>query len=674
MSVRDASAAPVSYAQLRAICICLGLALATHVASLPLWLPLTVGALVALRLRLAALGRAAPGRVLRLVLSALTIGLLFLQFHTFNGLAAGSALLCLMAGLKVLETRTRRDLYIVTLIIYFLILAAMLQNQSFWLLGLVVGVWWLTSAAWLRITAAAPPPGWRRSVGYAGRILAQALPLTVIFWLFFPRFDGPLWQLPPSAGGAESGLSDSMSPGDITDLVQSDDIAFRVHFLAATPPAAQRYWRGPVLHDFDGHTWRRGEAGGDAAGAGTVPQPAAGAYPYSLSLEPHDHHWIFALDWPTRWNLPGAVLTSDYMLVGPAPVSQPIEVLITSVSQVAEPPPLGSAQRRRDTQLPPGRNARTIELARELRDAHADDGGYVQAVLDRFHTEPFYYTLSPPPLGADSVDEFLFETRRGFCGHYASAFATLMRAGGIPARVVTGYHGGTYNRFADYWIVRQSDAHAWVEIWVRNQGWLRVDPTSAVAAGRVERGAADLGSAAPAFAGSWHRTPWLADLRLRIDALRSVWRARILLFDHRSQDALLGLLHIPEPDAQKLVMVLGVGLALGLAYLTWQVRRESQPPEQDPTQRAYARLCRKLASAGLPRSPHEGAEAYGARVARLRPDLAAPVTALCASYSRLRYGPGNGSGTGAARAARQAFAAAVRGFHPGAARRASVSS
>jgi transglutaminase-like putative cysteine protease len=657
MKLPLASTVPVSYAQLRWICACLALALAAHVAALPIWLLVTVCAIAAIRLGLAARGHSAPARAIRLCVAAVSIVLLFAQYRTFNGLAAGTALLSLMAGLKLLETQTRRDVYAVALIIYFLSLAALLRSESFWLLCYLIGVLWLTTAASLRLANSTPLPGWQRSMRYAGRILAQALPLAAIFWLFFPRFDAPLWHMPDDSRSAESGLSDSMSPGDITQLALSDEVAFRVHFVAATPPPQERYWRGPVLHDFDGHTWRRTDSRTPHAAALL---PVGGEYQYKLSLEPHQHHWIFALDWPARWNLPGGILTSDYMLVQAAPVSQPLDIVATSYSHVQAVEPLSAAMRRRDTLLPPDRNPRTLQLSQQLRSAHPDDMDYVRAVLDLFRQQPFFYTLTPPALAEDSVDEFLFETRRGFCGHYASAFAMLMRAAGIPTRVVTGYQGGTFNRFANYWILQQSDAHAWDEIWVEGRGWLRIDPTSAVAPERVEHGLNDAIAVDEPLGSRWHhRTPWLADTRLRLDALRQLWRERILLFDQDSQNKLLGLLDIPEPDGQKLVIVLAIGLTLALTWLTWQVRRELRPPTKDPLIRAYDRLCRKLAAAGVPRNAYEGAEAYGARVAQLRPDLAAAVTALCRRYTRLRYGAGRQSVNP------QRFIAAVRAFISG---------
>ena len=242
--------------ELRAVGACLGLALATHIPTLPAWLTAVVAACVAVRLFLAWRGHAAPNRPVRLGIGAASITILFLQLRTFNGLSAGTALLCLVAGLKFLETHARRDLFALALIIYFLCLSALLRNESFWLLIYLIGVIWLTGATLLRLTPAAPRHGWPLDLRYAGRISAQALPVAVVLWLFFPRFDAPLWQLPAERGSAQSGLSDSMSPGDIAELALSDEIAFRVRFDGAAPPAAERYWRGPVLHETDGRAWR----------------------------------------------------------------------------------------------------------------------------------------------------------------------------------------------------------------------------------------------------------------------------------------------------------------------------------------------------------------------------------------------------------------------------------
>jgi transglutaminase-like putative cysteine protease len=646
----------VSYEQLLGISGCLALALLAHVTTLPVWVPTIVVACGLIRLGLARSGRSAPPRGVLIAAAVLNMPLLFLRFHTFNGLVAGTALLSVTAGLKLLETKTQRDIYIITLIIYFVSLAALLEGDSFWLLAYLIGVCWLTTATLLRVTSSGPAPGWRRSLSYGGRVLTQALPLALVFWLLFPRFAAPLWQIPNDSKAAASGLSDTMSPGDITQLALSDEVAFRVRFDSAAPPAPERYWRGPVLDYFDGHTWTRSTSG---FGRSPPQQPQGVAYHYTVMMEPHQHRWLFMLDWPSSWNQPRAELSNDYTLMQPEPLSRPVDVIGTSYTHVQYSEPLRPGTRAGDLRQPRDRNPRTQQLARELRSAHPDDMELVNAVLAMFRQQPFYYTLNPPKLSDNSVDEFLFDTKRGFCGHYASAFAALMRAAGIPARVVTGYQGGTLNPYGDYWILRQSDAHAWTEVWIDGRGWTRIDPTAAIAPDRVERALADAVSAEDPLASRWQRnTPWFAGARLRLDLLREIWRERILDFNQDSQRKLLEMLKIPEPDGQKLVMVLGAAMALAFAWLIWQIQRGLAPPSKDVAGRTYARLCAKLAAAGIARMPHEGAEAYALRVAQLRPDLADTVTALCRHYSALRYAAPSG------RITLGQFQAAVRAFRP----------
>ena len=307
-----------------------------------MWVLVTVAASGGIRFARARRGRAAPPRGVRVAIAVLAIALLFVQFRTFNGLSAGTALLALVAGLKLLETETQRDIYVITLIIYFLSVSALLESTSFWLFIYLTGVCWLTTATLLRITSTLPLPDWRRCLRYAGRILGQALPLALVLWLLFPRFAGPLWHIPVDRSTAASGLSDTMSPGDIDHLALSDEVAFRVHFAAAVPPPQERYWRGPVMHDFDGRMWRRANSMPLRAAA---LEPRGPAYEYTVSLEPHQHRWIFALDWPSRWNQPDTLLTSDYTLVQRDPVSRPIAIAVTSYTRVQSSEPLSNSLR-----------------------------------------------------------------------------------------------------------------------------------------------------------------------------------------------------------------------------------------------------------------------------------------------------------------------------------------
>jgi protein-glutamine gamma-glutamyltransferase len=645
----------LSFEQLLSLTACLLLAIAAHVNTLPVWVTVFVALCATVRLALAWRGDGPPKRWLLLAVAFIAVVLTLLRFRTFNGLPAGTALLSLMMGLKLLETSTRRDAYIVTMSIYFLCIAALLNSESFWLLGFLILICWLTSATLLRLTTAQPAPHWRPSLKYAARLMAQAVPLMLIFWLLFPRLGGPLWSLPVDSDVAESGLGETMSPGDITQLAQSDEIAFRVHFLGAPPPPEELYWRGPVFNDFNGRTWY-----GSLRAPQQEPQLnlQGPAYRYTVSLEPHQHQWVFALDWLRQADLAHGSMTADHTLIAPFAVSQPVDVTATSYPHADFPDPMSDRLKHRELQVPQDANPRTRHLSKTLRDEHPSEMEYVGAVLQMFNEQPYYYTLTPPKLSDNSVDEFLFDTKRGFCGHYASAFAVLMRDAGIPARVVTGYQGGTFNRFSDYWIVRQSNAHAWDEIWINGRGWLRIDPTASISPLRVERDISESVSADTAAISHWRgHSRWLADARLRLDALRELWKERVLTFNQDSQERLMEWLHIPDPDGEKLVMVLAAALSAVLIWLTWQVRRELDPRSPDLTVRSYARLCAKLAAAGLPRRAHEGAESYAARVADLRPDLAAEVSALCLYYSKLRFAPP--AGLSAAH-----FRAQVRAFRP----------
>jgi transglutaminase-like putative cysteine protease len=633
----------------------MALALVPHARNLPLWILIGVFGAASVRLGLALAGRDVPPPPVRWLFVALAACLLFLQFHTFNGITAGTAFLALTSGLKLLETRSTRDFSFLLLTIYFSCLAALLISESLALFVYAVGVCWISNATFLRLTRTQPGPDWRAGLGASARLLLQAAPLALVLWLFFPRFAAPLWQITDTGPSAVTGLGDSMSPGDITDLALSDDIAFRARFTGPSPPARTRYWRGPVLHDFDGRTWRRHDGAVEAA---IRFKPAGAAYRYTIELEPSVHAWVFALDWPSQPESNDLILTTDSTLELRGRTAQRTEFSLTSYPGAQFSAPLGGADVALDLRLPVAGNPRTRGLAQQLRREHPEDADLVRSVLDMLHTQAYYYTLTPPPLGPDAVDEFLFATKAGFCGHYASAFAVLMRAAGLPAHVVTGYYGGTFNPYAGDWILRQSEAHAWTEVWIAGRGWIRVDPTAAIDPLRVDRRLREAGANEASGASVGAHLPWLADLRLRIDALRERWRNRILHYNPEAQSALLRRLGIPAPDVEKLVLVLAAALAVTLGWLTWQVRRELARTPADALTRAYATLCARLGKLGLSRAGHEGAESYGERVARLRPDLAAAVLELVAGYSRLRYG------RNATADEIKAYLADVRAFRP----------
>jgi transglutaminase-like putative cysteine protease len=359
-----------------------------------------------------------------------------------------------------------------------------------------------------------------------------------------------------------------------------------------------------------------------------------------VALEPSRHRWWFALDTPAQSPDPNVTLTHDYELLAARPVSDPTSFEALSYTTARATLPLTAGERREETALPRGRNPRSLELARALRERAGTDAAFVAAALDYLRTGGFVYSLEPEQLGSEQVDDLLFRTRTGFCGHYASAFTTLVRAAGVPARVVTGYLGGEWNPVGGYVVVRQSDAHAWVEVWLEGRGWTRVDPTAVVEPERLQRGLLDLlPEAMSAQTRLLRAAPWLVHLLQRWDAANAWWNERVLKFDYTKQLDVLERLGVRSADAWALGWAFALALLGWLALIAWQLGRSARPARPDPLARAYARLCRKLGRAALARAPHQGPLAYSATLRELHPALAESAHALLARYARLRYGP-----------------------------------
>jgi transglutaminase-like putative cysteine protease len=332
-------------------------------------------------------------------------------------------------------------------------------------------------------------------------------------------------------------------------------------------------------------------------------------------------------------------LTSDQQLIASEPVTRPITYDLVSYTHTVSTDSLSLVAERLDKRLPPDRNRRSVRLGQTMRAAVASDAEFVESVLTMFRRGGFEYTLTPPLLSLNSVDDFLFDTKLGFCGHYASAFVTLMRAGGVPARVVTGYQGGEWNSIRQYFLVRQSAAHAWAEVWMDGRGWTRVDPTAVVAPERLRRGIADMMPSSLSETSRFLReVPWLANMRLQWDAVNDWWTERVVRFDFNSQSELLKWFGFDSPTWETLGWLFAGALVAWLAVVAWQIGRSFRSTPMDRLARAYVKLCGKLTRAGAPREPHEGPMAYAATVASRRPDLAASVRALLDRYAELRYG------------------------------------
>jgi transglutaminase-like putative cysteine protease len=623
-----------------------------NVDRVPLWVPVAALVLVVWRLMATSRSLRLPGAVMRTLLASLLVAGVMLRFHTLNGLSAGTALLILMGSVKLLETRAQRDQFIVVAAALFLLLAACLDRQGLVRAPLYLLHAWLCCAALAVVAYAPSTPSSsmassvassmaeagldnRAAMLLAGRSLAFALPLAVMLFVFFPRLPGAFWAIPRS-DEALTGLGDSMSPGSIARLTTSYEVAFRAHFDGPPPPPQERYWRGPVLHEFDGFTWRR------TAHSLARIQPLqylGTAYRYRIALEPSEQRWWFSLDTATGSPEPKVYFTFDYQLISADPVAEGTNYTLVSYTSTRAMQPLPQLARRYDTELYGQRNPKSRALAVKLRSGAASDGAYVGAVLDLFRTGGFQYTLTPPRLGFDSVDDFLFSTRLGFCGHYASAFALMMRAAGIPARVVTGYLGGEWNPIGNYFIVRQSDAHSWTEVWLDGRGWTRVDPTAVVAPERLRRSILDiLPNAVSAPARFVWSQPWLAGLLQRWDALNTAWNDRVIKFNYRDQLRLLQQFGFKSPGAQELGWAFGAGLVGWMLWIAWHVGRGAPRSRPDKLARAYTALCKKLGRAGVTRESHQGPLAFASEISKRRPDLRNDVHSLLLRYAQLRYG------------------------------------
>jgi transglutaminase-like putative cysteine protease len=629
------AAAPLSRRQTLWLLLAALAAAAPLTPHFPAWL--LAGAAAAFLIRAWILWRnaALPSRwMLTLSAFACAVGI-HLQYRSLFGKDPGVALLIGFIALKLLEMRSARDALAAIFLAYFLVLGAFFYSQSMAAAAVAGGAVFIITTALVNLNHDRRPVAATLRTG--GLLLLHALPFMLLLFVLFPRVSGPLWGLPSDAYSGLSGLSDTMSPGSISRLSLSDAIAFRVRFAGPPPPHPALYWRGPVLAQFDGRTWRGSQSG---FVEGLPYAGAAKGIDYQVTLEADNQRWLYALELPTA--LPAdAAMTADYQLLARAPVRSRLRYSASSqlgiVAGVRDSP----VRLREALQLPPRGNPRARRLAEGLRVAAGSDAAVVTAMLSYFRNEPFYYTLEPPLLGSDSVDEFVFDSRRGFCEHYAASFVFVMRAAGIPARVVTGYQGGEVNPVDGFLQVRQSDAHAWAEVWLAGSGWHRVDPTAAIAPSRVE---INLAAALPAgeplpmlIRADW---TWLRDLRYRWDALANGWNQWVLGYNPQRQVELLRSLGMSSPDWQSMTAVLAVACGLLMLALTgWALLQRQR---SDPALAAWNRLSRKLRRRGLARRPWEGPRQYAARVGAALPRRADEVTALAVSYEDLRYAAGRG--------------------------------
>jgi transglutaminase-like putative cysteine protease len=570
-----------------------------------------------------------PPALLRLVLTLAFGGMVLCSFHFAIGRDTGVAGLLAMLSLKPMETFTRRDARSLLGFALFGPFAAFLQDQGLITAGLALPAVLLVLMAWAELVPGAEPrplPQLLRQAAFA-TVVATPLALTG-FWLF-PRLGTPLWGLPDNAQ-RKMGLGDRMTPNDWLDVLVDDSAALRAHFPAGPPEPDQMYWRGPVLSDYDGEAWSRNVTLERLPTPGI--RPIGQTVAYEVTLEPTERRDLVLLDLPISAPV-GSRLNADRVAVSGEPVDELRHYVGRSAPLAQYTGPLGYRLRQANLALPMNRNPRTRALAQQWASQTPDPLVLTRRFL-KWVQKDFQYTISTPPLGIDATDEFLFDTHQGFCQHFSSAYSEFMRAAGVPARVVTGYAGGHFNDIGDYWIVYRKDAHAWSEIWVDGQGWVRVDPTAAVAPENILDTVDDLQlRQQEGFAAQFLQPAFDTG-----DYARKVWNDLVLGFNAARQKNLLRPLGLREAEAGELVVAFTIGALLALALTLWLLLRQHRD-ESDPVVLAWRRFARHLGNAtGLARAPNEPPQTYANRIAQAVPDGAPGVLALSRRYIGWRYG------------------------------------
>jgi transglutaminase-like putative cysteine protease len=609
---------------------------------------------------IAAQGWRYPGKLMRLLLVLLVCAGLLWGFRSGPNLQAMLSLLVAGFVLKLVELRRSRDVYLWCYLAYFVtatqfLFAGSLPSSLYGLLSLlaVTGVL-LTANAGL-----APRSLWSRCRQLMGLSL-QALPIMLLLFFLLPRL-GALWSVPLNQSAGVTGVSDSMAPGDFSQLMRSGELAFRVRFSGQTPPARDLYWRGLVFDAFDGRRWsqsdyqqvRRGSAGQPWSDWREALQLNSPAVRYQVLLEPTAKNWLYGLAAFVEVP-PESKVSPGLTLYQQRPVNQRRQYQVSSVLDYQlQPEGLSSQQRALYTRLPARFNPQTRRRAQQWRSALSSEAALIERLLAYYH-QRFRYTLQPPTLGRHSVDEFLWQSQAGFCEHFAGSFVFFMRAAGIPARVVVGYQGGQLNPEQQYLAVRQYDAHAWAEVWLAGRGWVRVDPTAAVAPERIEQGVEhSLSDDDTQLLGNSlsRQFAWLARAQMRWDALNYRWQLWVMGYDKAAQQAFLSRwLGGVAPWQIMLLLLGGVALVMGVLLLPLRAKRK---PAGRPAERAYARACRALAAQGVVRQAGESAPAFAARVARLRPDIAPQFTVLSELFEQALYAHSSGALTRLERAVKR---------------------
>lgn len=629
---------------------------------LPVWLIPVMLASTYWRIRVIKGHSAQPGLIARMFVVVLGgLGVL-LSGMPLVSLDAMVSFLLLGFAFKSLEVIRQRDALVVVFIGYFLVAIQFLFSQSM-LAGAYGAISLIVLTGALIANQQSPAQqlsqnATRSSLKMASLMLIQCLPLMVLVFVFMPRFS-PLWSIPNFDTQAKTGITDRMAPGDIANLSKSDELAFRVSFKGRKPTSDEMYWRGLVLNHFDGKSWQQFEEQYDTHELKLrlqyeqpwQPEQVAVAgepFEYEALYEKTGQSWLFTLT-PTVAVEGKLSLFGDYRVMSNSEIQSPLMMRALAYPDSRRDLALTPTARRAALQLPASGDPRSRALARELRDSVGSDQEYVTLVSQRFTDQAYYYTLHPPLLGdTDTIDKFLFDSLRGFCSHYAGSLVFMMRAVGIPARIVVGYLGGQWNKNGDYLSVHQFDAHAWTEVWLEGQGWKRVDPTAMVAPSRVEGGL----EAALEYEGSFledqlfsaHKLKWLDGIRQKLDSIQYGWRRWVLGYDGESQADLLKSI-LDKLSSIPLAVLVG-GLFAGI-FLLWFVllglmnRQNYEAYEHQ----LYRKFCARLAKQGIIRETPQTPSEFSAFASGEWPDKAEVIQAFTLLYQQICYVPEGATNT-----------------------------
>lgn len=583
-----------------------GWVLLMQVGHIPVWCAAMAVAVLGWRAHITLRGRPLPAWPWRLTLLAITLAATWMTHRTLLGRDAGVTLIVVLLALKTLEMRARRDAFVVFFLAFFTLLTHFFYSQSLLTAaGILLALLGLLTALVNAHMPVGHPP-LRQSAWIAGRMALLGAPVMLVLFMLFPRM-APLWGTPSDAMTGRTGLSGEMQVGQVARLAADDGIAMRVRFDGEIPPMRDLYFRGPVLSDFDGVRWRPLRSGFPASMEIQAElQPLGQPVDYEITMEPSFQPWLVMLEAavePPELPRGRAFMTPDLQWMSTRPVTDLMRFRGRSHLAFRHGPRQSTVALQDFTELPGGFNPRTLALAQSLRHQYGAGPAVaprlVEAALERLRTGGYTYTLDPGVYGRDTADEFWFDRKEGFCEHIASSFVILMRAMDIPARVVTGYQGGELNAMDNYWVVRQRDAHAWAEVWLAGEGWVRVDPTGAVSPSRLgslTRLAAPEGLVAGTFR---NLNPTLTrQLRDAWEAINNRWNQWVLNYTQGRQLDLLRHLGFDSPSWRDLLLALAlvVGTA-GLAGALWMLWERQQ---HDPWLRLLDRARRQLEQQGLP--------------------------------------------------------------------------